>query len=114
VAAPAHHHARNHGARHVEQALDVGVDHLFPVLNLAHVELVQAAAQAGVVDQNVDLGPLRRQLVDGVCCTARGSRTSRSMEWTAAAPLQRARGDFCQLSGAAGGQQQARSLRLQR
>ena len=59
VAAAAHHHARHHRARHVEQPLHVGVDHLFPVFDLARVELVHAAAQAGVVHQHVDLRPLR-------------------------------------------------------
>ncbi len=59
-------HSGNDRARHVEQALDVGVDHLFPVLDVAEVELVEAAAEARIVDEDVDFGPLRRQAVNRV------------------------------------------------
>ena len=71
MAAPAHHHSRYHGARDVEEAFDVGVDHLVPVLDSAHVELVEAAAEAGVVDQDVDFGPLLREQTSMAFCTAR-------------------------------------------
>ncbi len=62
----AHHHAGHNGAGDVEQAFDVGVDHLVPVFNFAHIELFQATAESGVVDQDVNLGPLGRKRVNGV------------------------------------------------
>ena len=46
------------GAGDVEQALGVGVDHLFPVFGVVLVELAEAAAEAGVVDKDVDDLPL--------------------------------------------------------
>ncbi len=57
MTAPACYHAGNDLPRHIEQALDVGVDHLFPVLRVVLVKLRQASAQTRVVDQHVDLDP---------------------------------------------------------
>src|SRR5581483_8992288 len=65
VATAARHHAGHDSAGDVEQTFDVGVDHLLPVLTLAFVQLVEAAAEAGVVDQNVDVSPFLRQGGDG-------------------------------------------------
>ena len=47
-------HPRQQRARHVEEALDVRVDHVVPVVVLPLLHGVQAAGQAGVVDQDVD------------------------------------------------------------
>ena len=64
VAAAPHYHSRHHCAGHIEQALHVCVDHLFPVVDLAGIQLVEPAAQTGIVHQHADFGPLFRQFVD--------------------------------------------------
>ncbi|MCY1457527.1 hypothetical protein D9M71_748310 [compost metagenome] len=46
----------------VHQALDVGVDHGFPVIQVALGGRVGAQGQAGVVDQPAQLGERRRQV----------------------------------------------------
>ena len=53
-------HAVDHGARHIHQAVHVGVAH---TLHLAEVEVsdIAAAHHSGVIDQNVE----RTQLPDG-------------------------------------------------
>ena len=48
------HHPGHHEASHVEQSLDVGVNHLVPVLEVALVFGLQTACQSGVVDKHVD------------------------------------------------------------
>jgi len=48
-------HARDDGACDIQQALDVGIDHLLPIVDGAGVDLVEPAAQSSVVDQDVDL-----------------------------------------------------------
>ena len=94
----------------VEQALDVGVDHLFPVLDFAHVELVEAAAEAGVVDQDVDLGPLGRQIVDGVLHGAMVAHIKVDGVHRGGAALHGLRGDLGEAAGAAGSQQETGSF----
>ena len=61
LATVALHHARHQRAAHVEQALDVGVDHRVPVVEVATLQRVEAQGQSGVVDQHVDLGPVGLQ-----------------------------------------------------
>ena len=66
MAAATNHHAGNYGARDIEQTFDVGVDHLVPVVNLAGIEFVQAAAKSGVVDEDFNRCPVFRQRVNRV------------------------------------------------
>ena len=56
---------RQQQARAVEQALDVGVDHGVPVVQVAGLRRVGAQRQAGVVDQAAQGGELFRQVVHG-------------------------------------------------
>ena len=56
-------HSGQHGPIYVQQALDVGVDHLVPVLELAGGQWIESPAEAGVVDQDLDRLPVLRQLV---------------------------------------------------
>jgi len=67
MAAAARDHPRQHRAGHVEQALDVGVDHLFPVLQVGLVDLVEPAREPRVVDQDVHRLPAFGQGRDGGC-----------------------------------------------
>ena len=48
------HHLRHHKASHVEQSLDVGVNHLVPVLEVTLVFGLQTTCQSGIVDEHVD------------------------------------------------------------
>jgi len=58
-------HAGKDGAGDVEEPLDVRVDHLFPVADEPAGQLVQAAGETGVVDQDVDGAPGLGQPGDG-------------------------------------------------
>jgi hypothetical protein len=66
VAAPALDHSGEDGAGGVEEALDVGVHHLVPVARVALLDGFEAAAEAGVVDEDVDLGPVGGEVAEGV------------------------------------------------
>jgi hypothetical protein len=61
VAAAALDHPGEHGARQVDQALAVGVDHLVPVVEVGALRRLEALGEAGVVDQDVDRGKRGRQ-----------------------------------------------------
>jgi len=58
-------HAGHNCAGDVEQPLDVGVDHLFPVVGIASIELFESAGETGVVDEDLDGLPGGGQVVDG-------------------------------------------------
>ena len=103
-------HPRHDGAGHIEQPFDVGVDHLLPVLDVALVELFQAAAEAGVVDQHVDFGPLRRQRADSLLDGLAVAHIEADRVHSFCPALQCGRGYLGQFAGAAGGQQQPGSL----
>ncbi len=60
-AAAALDHVRQHRAGHGHQALAVGGDHGFPVFQRHFVRRQGVQRQAGVVDQDVDRTPVRRQ-----------------------------------------------------
>ena len=49
-----------------QQALDVGIDHGFPIVEVALGRRVGAHGQAGVVDQAAQRGERRRQVGDGL------------------------------------------------
>src|SRR6201999_1876820 len=66
VAAAAGDHAGQDGPGAVGQALAVGVDHLVPLVQVGLWSGSQAEGQAGVVDQDVDLGELGRQAGYGI------------------------------------------------
>ena len=51
------HHARHDESGHGEESLDVGVNHLVPVLEITFILRFQATSQARVVDQHVDVAP---------------------------------------------------------
>ena len=57
-------HSRQDRPRHVEKALDVGVDHVVPVVVLPLLHGVQAAGQSRVVDEDVGGHPLALQASD--------------------------------------------------
>ena len=61
MAALAGNHTRHDDARHPQEALDVGVYHRFPVVEATFVFGLQAQGQAGIVDEDVHLVPLRGQ-----------------------------------------------------
>ncbi len=61
VADIALHHRRQQGAGHIDQPFIVGVDHGFPVFDAGLVRWLHAQRQPGVVHQNIDLAPFRRQ-----------------------------------------------------
>ena len=65
MALAAQDHAGDDGAGDVEKTLDVGVEHFFPVFGVVLVEPGEAAAQAGVVDEDVDFGPLLGEVDEG-------------------------------------------------
>ncbi len=65
VPAAARDHVRNDGPADVEQAFDIGVNHLFPIGQLAFVQFIQPAAKPRVIDQDVYRGPGDGQAVDG-------------------------------------------------
>ena len=48
------HHPGHYETCHIEQSLDVGVNHLVPVLEVALVFWLQTTCQSGVVDEHVD------------------------------------------------------------
>ena len=66
VSAVALNHTGYDEARHREQALDIGVDHGLPVIEVALVFGFEAEGQAGIIDEYVDLLPLLGQAFDGL------------------------------------------------
>jgi hypothetical protein len=66
VASAALDHSGEDGPADVEKSLDVRVDHLLPIAQEAPGELLQAPAESGVVDQNVDPPPFVRERGDGL------------------------------------------------
>ncbi len=112
--AASHHHARHHRAGYIQQTLHVGVDHLFPVLNLAHVELFQPPAQTGVVHQNVDLTPVGRQLINGCLNRKVIAHIQVDAMDGMGAPLARSKADFGQLTRASGSQDEPAALHRKR
>ncbi len=65
VTLPAGDHAGNDGATDVEQALDIRIDHRFPVIDVAVMKFFQPLSEAGIVDQHVDFRPCA---VQGLQC----------------------------------------------
>ena len=61
VPARARDHSRDDGAGAIEQAFDVGVDHLVPVVGVVFPDFCKTAAEPGVVHEDVDVGPLGRE-----------------------------------------------------
>ena len=62
------HHTGYDESRHGEQAFDVGVNHLIPVVEAALIFLFQATRQPGVVDQHVDVAPAFGYAPHGLLC----------------------------------------------
>ncbi len=58
-------HIRQDQPRHVQQAFDVGVDHLIPIVGLGGPGGIGAFGQAGVVDEDRDVGDERSFLFKG-------------------------------------------------
>jgi hypothetical protein len=61
VAGAALDHAREDAARDVEEAPHVGVQHPVPVVGIVGLDGAAPGGQPGVVDEDVDRRPLRRQ-----------------------------------------------------
>ena len=61
MTAVARHHAGQQRPRHVDQAGDVGRDHLVPLGEVAFLRRQQPEREAGIVDEHVDVPPPIRQ-----------------------------------------------------
>ena len=57
MSAFAGHHPGHYGAGHVEQSLDVGVDHGVPVIGITLVFRFEAEGESGVVDEHLNVAP---------------------------------------------------------
>ena len=110
VSAATLHHSRHHGAGDVEQPFHISVDHLVPVFDLSLVELVEAAAEAGVIDQHVDGGPLRGQRIDGFLDGVVVAHIEGECVNGLGPALEDGGSYFSQLIDAASGEQQARAF----
>ena len=77
---------------------------------LAHVELVETAAEAGVVDQDVDFGPLCGERVDGVLHGAMVAHVEIDGVDGRCAALHGARGYFGKFACPAGSEQKPCAL----
>ena len=106
----AHNHSRHHGARHIKQPLDVGVDHLLPVLDAPGIKLLHTSAETGIVDQDLDLRPLLGQLVDGPLHGQTCAHVERNRVHGLCSGRKRSRGHLRQLVRAPRRQQQPRPL----
>ena len=58
------HHTGHDETRHREQALDVRVDHRFPIIHRALILRLQSERQSGVVHKHINLPPFSRQFLD--------------------------------------------------
>lgn len=67
----AFHHAGNNEPGHGEQTLNVGIYHLVPVVEVAFVLWFQASCQSCIIDQDIDVAPCLRNIVN--CLASRFS-----------------------------------------
>ena len=60
------HHAWRDKARHIQQSLDVGVDHALPILQKAILHGVELDGQSGIVDEDIHVAEFHRHTVDSL------------------------------------------------
>ncbi len=61
VAALSFDHSRQQGASAIQEAIDIGTNHLFPIVERCPIKRLKTERQTGIVDQNVDTLKFLRQ-----------------------------------------------------
>ena len=62
------HHTRNNQTSHGEESLDIGINHLIPILETTLVLRFQTTSQAGIIDQHINIAPILRNIIHSLSC----------------------------------------------
>ena len=57
------HHPRHNETGHGEQALDIGINHLIPIIKISLILRFQTTSQSGIVDEHINLSPIQRDVI---------------------------------------------------
>ena len=62
------HHTRNNQTSHGEKSLDIGINHLTPILETTLIFRLQASSQACIIDQHINIAPILRNIIHSLSC----------------------------------------------
>ena len=62
------HHTRNYQTSHGEESLDIGINHLIPILETTLILRFQATSQACIIDQHINIAPILRNIIHSLSC----------------------------------------------
>ena len=63
------HHTRNNQTSHGEESLDIGINHLIPILETTLILRFQATSQACIIDQHINIAPILRNIIHSLSCS---------------------------------------------
>ena len=62
-------HARHNQASHGKKSLDIGINHLIPILKITFILRFQTTSQSCIIDQHINIAPCIRNIIYSLLCS---------------------------------------------